>query len=61
MAALIDDDLLEQIAVVGRRDEIAGKLRERCGDFADRVSLMAPFAPDSDHWSDIVESLSSDA
>jgi len=61
MAALIDDELLERIAIVGRRDEIAAKLRARCGDFADRVSLMAPFAPDADLWSDIVKSLSSDA
>jgi hypothetical protein len=57
MAALIDDDLLERIAIVGERGEVASKIRERCGDFADRVSLIAPFAPDPDLWSDIVSDL----
>jgi probable F420-dependent oxidoreductase len=57
MASRIDDDLLSRIAVVGRRKEIATKLRERCSGFADRVSLVAPFAPDPDLWSDIVRDL----
>jgi len=57
MAGRIDEDLLERIAVVGRRKEIAAKLHERCKGFADRVSLVAPFAPDPDLWSDIVRDL----
>jgi probable F420-dependent oxidoreductase len=57
MAGRIDDDLLERIAVVGRRKEIAPKLRERCSGFADRVSLVAPFAPDPGLWADIVRDL----
>lgn len=60
MAGLIDDELLDRIAIVGRGDEIADKLRARCGDFAARVSLMAPFAPDANLWAEIVKSLSSD-
>ena len=51
--------VLGQDAIVGERDEVAGKIRERCGDFADRVSLIAPFAPDPDLWSDIVADLTS--
>jgi len=61
MAARIDDDLLDQIAVVGHRSEIAGKVRARCEGFADRVSLVAPFAPDPDLWADIVEELAGPA
>ena len=57
MAGRIDDDLLEKIAIVGPRDEIAARVRQRCGDFADRVSLVAPFAPDEELWSDIVAEL----
>ena len=57
MAARVDDDLLERIAVVGHRSEIAGKVRARCAGFADRVSLVSPFAPDASLWSDIVEDL----
>ena len=58
MAGRIDDDLLEQIAVVGARDEIADKVRARCAGFADRVSLVAPFAPDAEGWAEIVRDLS---
>ncbi len=57
MAGRIDDDLLGQIAVVGHRSEVADKVRARCSGFADRVSLIAPFAPDADCWADIVEDL----
>jgi len=57
MAARIDDDLLEQIAIVGHRSEVAAKIRERCAGFADRVSLIAPFAPDADLWEDVVSEL----
>ena len=57
MAGRIDADLLDQIAVVGRPDEIAGKLRDRCGEFADRVSPIAPFSPDADWLADVVREL----
>ena len=52
-----DDALLETIAVVGPRDEIADRVRDRCAGFADRVSLVAPFAPDAEVWSDVVQAL----
>lgn len=61
MAGRIDDDLLERVAVVGARSEVAAKLRARCGDFADRVSLVAPFAPDPALWADVVKALAEDA
>ena len=41
MAGLVDDDLLEKIAVVAPRGEVAAKVKERCGDWAQRVSLVA--------------------
>ncbi|MBW2420814.1 MAG: LLM class F420-dependent oxidoreductase [Deltaproteobacteria bacterium] len=56
MAGLIDDDVIGKIAVVGERDEIADKLRARYGGIADRISLVAPFAPDSEHWASVVRS-----
>jgi probable F420-dependent oxidoreductase len=46
MAGLIDDEVLEAIAVVGAPREVGAKLRARCAKFADRVSLVAPFEPD---------------
>jgi hypothetical protein len=57
MAGRIDDELLESIAVVGPREEIADRLVERYGDVADRLSLIAPFAPDPGLWSDVVAAL----
>jgi probable F420-dependent oxidoreductase len=57
MTALIDDEILEAIAVCGARDEIAARVRARCGDFADRVSLVAPYAPDPADWAEIARAL----
>ena len=57
MAGLIDDGLLEQIAVVGEPDEIASKLRARCEKFADRISLVAPTVSDPATWLNVVREL----
>jgi probable F420-dependent oxidoreductase len=54
MAALVDDELLEQVAVVGPRDRIPKLLVERYGQLVDRLALVAPFAPDEELWSDVV-------
>ena len=57
MAGRIEDGLLEQIAVVGPRAEIADQLAARYAGRVDRVSLVAPFAPDPQLWSDVVAAL----
>ncbi|MEO1934343.1 MAG: TIGR03617 family F420-dependent LLM class oxidoreductase [Myxococcales bacterium] len=57
MAELIDDEILETVAVVGPRNEIAGKLRARLAGIADGVSLTHNRAPDPEHWADIVGEL----
>ncbi len=54
MTGLISDELLETIAVVGPRTEIAGKLHERLAGIADAVSLTNNRAPDPAHWADVV-------
>jgi probable F420-dependent oxidoreductase len=58
MAGLIEDDVLEAIAVVGPRREIAGKLRERLAGVADGVSITHNRAPDPEMWADVVGDLS---
>ena len=58
MAAALPPDLIERIAIVGPRSAVASRVRERYGDFADRVSLVAPFAPDAAGWADVVAELS---
>ena len=59
MTGLIDDALLERIAVIGAPEEIASRLRARCDGFADRVSLVAPATPDPARFSKIVQDLHS--
>jgi probable F420-dependent oxidoreductase len=57
MSALITDEILEAIAVVGPPDTIAGKLRARLDGIADGVSLTNTRAPDEGHWAPVVAAL----
>lgn len=57
MTDLIDDEVLETIAVVGPRDEIAQCIRDRLAGIADGVSLTHNRAPDPAHWADVVADL----
>ncbi len=61
MAGLITDEILEEIAVVGPLSEIAGKIRARCGEYADRVSFGVPYFGDADYWADIARELREDS
>jgi probable F420-dependent oxidoreductase len=45
MPELIDDEMLETFALVGRPDQIPGALVARYLDLADRLSLYSPFLP----------------
>ena len=57
MTPLIDDEVLETIAVVGPRNEIASKLRARLAGIADGVTLTHNRCPDPHQWSDVVTEL----
>ncbi len=57
MTGLITDEVLETIAVVGPRAEIAGALEKRLEGIADGVSLTHNRAPDPTHWADVVAKL----
>jgi probable F420-dependent oxidoreductase len=57
MADLVDDEILETIAVVGPRHEIAAALRRRLAGIADGVSLTNNRAPDPELWADVVSAL----
>jgi probable F420-dependent oxidoreductase len=57
MADLIDDEILEAVAVCGNRDQIADGVRQRCAGFADRVSLVAPYAADPASWTEVARAL----
>jgi probable F420-dependent oxidoreductase len=57
MAELIDDDLLETIAVCAPIGEVAARVRERCAGVVDRVSLVAHWTRDPDFFDDVVRDL----
>jgi probable F420-dependent oxidoreductase len=57
MAGLVTDEMLEAIAVCAPPHELAAKLRARTLGVADRVSLVAPYAPDPERWSELVREL----
>jgi probable F420-dependent oxidoreductase len=48
MSELIDDDVLNTIAVHGTPAECAAQLRARCNDIADRVAFYLPYAVEPD-------------
>jgi probable F420-dependent oxidoreductase len=60
MTDLIDDTVLETIAVVAPRSEMAARLSERLAGIADGVSLTHNRAPDPTQWADIVADLKRD-
>ena len=57
MSTLIDDDLLETIAVVGEPSEIDTKVRTRLDGISDAVSLVNNRAPDPAHFAEVVAAL----
>jgi probable F420-dependent oxidoreductase len=60
MPALIPDEVLESIAIVGRRDDIAGQIRSKVAGVADTVSLECTRRPDPGHFADICAALKAD-
>ncbi|MEX0767860.1 MAG: TIGR03617 family F420-dependent LLM class oxidoreductase [Microthrixaceae bacterium] len=58
MGALIDDDLLETIAVVGEPSQIAKKISERLAGISESVSLVNNRSPDPAHFAEVVSGLS---
>jgi probable F420-dependent oxidoreductase len=61
MATLIDDELIEAIAVVGEPDEIGAQIRSRLAGISDHVSLVNNRAPDPMHFAEVVADLKNPA
>ncbi len=59
MAVLIDDELIETVAVVGEPHEIAAKVRHRLEGISSSVSLVNNRAPDPEHLAEVVSDLHS--
>ncbi len=60
MAGLIDDEILERIAVIGRPGEIANAVRARYAGFADRIALISQTALEPESWIYVVRALRED-
>lgn len=56
MADLIDDEVLDVLALVGEPDTIAGRLHARYGDLADRLVFSLPAESDAP-WATIIGDL----
>lgn len=57
MANLVDDDLIETIAVVGEPHEVADRIRARLDGISSSVSLVNNRAPDPHHFAEVVAAL----
>jgi probable F420-dependent oxidoreductase len=57
MAGRFPDELVHELAVVGPRDEIAGRIVERVGGLTDSIGLVNSRNPDPGHFADIVADL----
>ena len=57
MTGLVSDEILEEIAVIGKRHEIPGKLTARLAGIADSVSITHNRCPDPSHWADVVRAM----
>jgi len=49
--------LLDAVAVVCPREEMADRIRARCEGVFDRVNLVARYTPDENGWVDVVQAL----
>ena len=57
MKGLISDEMMDAIAVVGPRDEISARIKQKLDGVADRVNLVARYTPDESDWADVVTQL----
>ena len=57
MGELIDDDILNEFAVVAPADEVAARLVERWGDALSRLSFYTPYQSDDAQWDQVIADL----
>ncbi len=57
MGDLVDDEMLNTFAVVGRPEEIAPELGRRYADVISRISFYAPYQTDLDRWTAVMDGI----
>ena len=54
MTGLIDDEIVDALAVRGEPGSIGARVRERYGDLADRISFSMPYEPSTECMHDVL-------
>jgi hypothetical protein len=57
MGDLIDDEILQEFAVVAPLDQVAAGLIERWGDALGRISFYTPYESDTSQWDQVIADL----
>jgi probable F420-dependent oxidoreductase len=57
LASVVDDQVLDAFAIVGRPEEAVAEVQKRYGDIATRISIPAPDGIDADRWAPLFESM----
>lgn len=57
MSGVVSDEMLDAIAIVAPREEIAPRILEKYGGIADRINLVARYTNAGDDWQDVVAAL----
>ena len=57
LASYIDDDFLDAFTTRGKPEEIAGKLKNKFGKYADRLAIYAPYSAPDNMWKKIISEL----
>ncbi len=57
LASYIDDDFVDAFSTRGKPEDIAVKLKEKYGAYANRLAIYAPYAAPDDMWRKIIAEL----
>tara|TARA_R110002073_G_scaffold80410_2_gene193847 strand:- start:188 stop:1198 length:1011 start_codon:yes stop_codon:yes gene_type:complete len=57
LASYIDDDFVEAFTTKGKPEEIAAKLKDKYGAYADRLAIYAPYGAPDTMWGKIIRDL----
>ena len=57
LGSYVDDHFVDAFCTRGKPEEIAGKLKAKYGDYADRLAIYAPYAAPDAMWKRIISDL----
>ena len=60
LGSYIDDPFLDAFCTRGKPEDIAGKLKAKYGQYADRLAIYAPYSAPDEMWARIIAQLKSE-